>query len=48
MVAMLVKKHSVDYLVGRIQKGRVITKDKVLNESESSSRALRGPWLTTI
>lgn len=34
MVAILVKKLSVEQLVERIRKGPVITKDRVLNESE--------------
>ena len=33
MVAMLTKKRSVDELVSRIQKGKIITKEKVLGES---------------
>lgn len=35
---MLVKKRSVDELVGCIQKGKVITREKVLGESESCSK----------
>lgn len=38
MVAMLVKKRSVDELVERIRKGKVITKEKVLAESKPCLR----------
>ena len=34
MVAMLVKKRSVDELVTRIQRGKIISREKVLGESE--------------
>jgi hypothetical protein len=34
MAVMLVKKRSVDELVARIQRGKVIPKEKVVNESE--------------
>jgi E3 SUMO-protein ligase PIAS1 len=36
MMAVLVKKRSVDELVERIRKGRVITREKVLSESKST------------